>query len=260
MATAWVLNLDADLELARDGYAPTDRVLATMRPHVERARALLAPGDVLVGEGDVRGMPGRAWCPTPRALDLLVRAGANPEPHPSLAILRRVNSRAFCASLGQTLSGAVFATDEDAAIAAIRPNTRLKRNFGMAGRGHRVVDRVDEATRAYLRAAMREGGVQIEPNLKIEREFARHGFLAADGTLTLGVPVAQRCDAHGQWLSTEQTDSVPIDIEPVAEALRREGYFGPFGVDGFEFEGGVQPRSEINARYSMGYPVAFTRI
>ena len=48
--------------------------------------------------------------------------------------------------------------------------------------------------------------------------------------------------------------------ERIAEALAAEGYFGPFGVDAFTFIGAdgansLQPRSEINARYSMGFVV-----
>ena len=45
----------------------------------------------------------------------------------------------------------------------------------------------------------------------------------------------------------------------VADALAREGYFGPFGVDAYRYLDSAerlrfQPRSEINARFSMGYP------
>jgi len=43
----------------------------------------------------------------------------------------------------------------------------------------------------------------------------------------------------------------------VGAALFRAGYFGPFGVDGFTYRQGetalLQRRSEINARYSMGF-------
>ena len=276
MAAAWVLNLDADVELAfGGGYVASERVVAMMAPHVERARGLLGDGDILVGprahargqsaqsgsgaqlggEPMVAGMVGRAWCPTPSAVARLVAAGAVPEAHPAFEVLRWVNSRAFSASLGQTLPGAVFVTELDTAIAAIGPNTRLKRNYGMAGRGQRVVDRVDDATLGYLRAGMLEGGVQIEPNLRIEAEYARHGFLSPEGELTVGRLVRQRCDAHGQWLSSELSEGPGIELEPVARALHRAGYFGPFGVDAFVYEGGYQPRSEINARYSMGYAI-----
>src|SRR5262245_45324613 len=120
--TAWVLNLDADVELAAGAnYAPTRAVLDAMRPDVERlARSLLSPGDLLVDERtDARGLPGRAFCPTPRAIAMLRRAGAEVEPHPSLEVLRLVNSRAFCSSLGSTMPDAVLTRDLDDAIARL---------------------------------------------------------------------------------------------------------------------------------------------
>ena len=45
----------------------------------------------------------------------------------------------------------------------------------------------------------------------------------------------------------------------MASALRGEGYFGPFGVDAYSYRDAagalrLQSRSEINARYTMGFP------
>jgi hypothetical protein len=269
------LNLDADLELARPRYSPTKAVQAAMVPHVERlARELLAPGDVLVGTADVRGMPGRAFCPTPLAIAALARAGAVPEEHPPVEVLRAVNSRAFCSDLGPTLPGAVFVRELDAALEVLaRPPAlarawRVKRAFGMAGRGQRVVAaELDEGDRAFLRGAI-DGGVQIEPNVAIVRELGVHGMIAKDRTFELGRLVTQTCDARGQWLATELAPDIghPMmsEAERVAVALAERGYFGPFGIDGFEYrdlDGAVrlQPRSEINARYSMGFAVGFPK-
>jgi len=262
--TAWVLNLDADLELAAGPrYAPTRAVLEAMRPHVERlARTLLGPSDVLVGDDtDARGLPGRAFCPTPRALALLRAAGAEPVPHPSFEVLRLVNSRAFCQSLGATMPGAVFVDSYNDAIERLRApgRWRVKRNHGMAGRGQRVMPPLDEA---FLRGSF-PGGVQIEPHVAIETEWALHGVIDG-GAFRLGALVRQTCDAHGQWLATERVDDPAIDAALHAEATRvaraliAAGYFGPFGIDAFTYDGGrLQPRSEINARYSMGFPVGF---
>ncbi len=54
-------------------------------------------------------------------------------------------------------------------------------------------------------------------------------------------------------------DQVEQELTRSAQALHDIGYFGPFGIDAFEFETaqgalGFQPRCEINARFSMGYP------
>jgi hypothetical protein len=278
---AWVLNLDADLELAAGpGYALRKSLRLAMKPHVERlAAALLGPHDVLVDDegaaGAARGLVGRAFCPTPRALAVLARAGANPEPHPAFDVLRRVNSRAFTSALGTTLPGAAFVTDLEAARTMLRAEPpegsgwRVKHAFGMAGRNQRIVSprSLDGAGLGFLRAGIDGGGVQIEPNVAIEVEYALHGVLDRDGAVTCGSLVRQRCNAHGAWLATEPVspreagqlgDRMVEEARFVARALSAAGYFGPFGVDAFTYRdrAGVlqlQPRSEINARYSMGF-------
>ena len=288
---AWVLNLDADLELGAlaDGagrYEPRKGVRLAMKAQVERlAASLLGPEDVLVDEaspgGIAGGLRGRAFCPTPRALAVLERAGAEPEPHPPLHVLRRVNSRAFASSLGATLPGAAFVTAPAVAramLCAVPPvgrGWRVKHAFGMAGRNQRVFtptamgEELDEGALAFLRVGLTRGGVQIEPNVAIEAEYAVHGMLAQGGSLVLGALVRQRCDAHGAWVATERiavdregrdeiAERMTEEARTVAGALAGAGYFGPFGVDGYTYRdrAGVlclQPRSEINARYSMGF-------
>lgn len=288
---AWVLSLDADVELAAlaagagTTYAPKRGVREAMRAFVPvLAGALLEPScDLLVDEdsppGIARGKVGRAFCPTPRALRLLRRAGAEPEAHPAPDVLVRVNARAFCSSLGTTLPGASFVRDEEEARAVLsgRPPPalsdawRIKRNFGMTGRGQRVVvpGGPTPADRAFLRAGLAEGGVQIEPNVDVRDEFALHGWLAPGGGLTLGPVVRQRCDARGAWRSSERMPDAEAPSELAGEALRvaaaltAAGYFGPFGIDAYTYRSrhdalvALQPRSEINARFTMGFAVTW---
>jgi hypothetical protein len=283
MDAVWVLNLDADLELgARGPYTPTRSVLGAMRVWRDPlARALLAPGEALLDEDapprSAEGRPGRAFCPTTRAIAQLERAGAIVPPHPSMDVLRAVNGRAFAASLGETLPGAAFVTREDAAkdkLASAPPGAdawRVKRAFGMAGRGQRVIaaGTLERGDEDFVRAGVAEGGVMIEPNVAIVDEWAIHGMLTQAGALTLGAVVRQRCDARGVWIASERVDARP-DVAPeledeaalVARALHGAGYFGPFGVDAFTYRtpGGalaLQRRSEINARYSMGFAAGF---
>lgn len=279
---AWVLNLDADLELAAPpGYVPRQTIkeaLATFVPVL--ARSLLGPDDVLVDEGTpagrAHGLRGRAFSPTPRALALLECAGAAPEPAPPVDVLRRVNSRAFSSALGATLPGAAFVTtldDAERQLASAPPighGWRVKRAFGMSGHGQRVVAaRPSEADRAFVRGGMAHG-LQIEPNVRIEREYGLHGLVARDGTYLLGAVVVQRCDARGAWLSTEPlappdaplAAALAAEAGGVAGALAAAGYHGPFGIDAFRYRSedgslALQPRSEINARYSMGFAVGF---
>ena len=289
MATrlAWVLNLDADLELgAGPGYEPRKGVRLAMRAHVERlAASLLGPRDLLVDEssptGIARGLRGRAFCPTPRALVTLERVGADPEPHPDVEVLRRVNSRAFASSLGATLPGAVFVTELGIARAVLHAEPpigkgwRVKHAFGMAGRNQRVVipSSIDHAALRFVEAGLAGGGLQIEPNVAIDAEYAVHGFIGEDGALALGALVRQRCDARGAWVATEPIapgqealgdigDRMAEEAGRVAAALAAAAYFGPFGVDGYTYRDRagalhLQPRSEINARYSMGFATGF---
>ncbi|MDB4938406.1 MAG: hypothetical protein JWP87_5378 [Labilithrix sp.] len=287
---AWVLNLDADLELAAPrAYAPKQSVREAMKPWASLlAASLVGPDDAIVDESapplSAKGLTGRAFCPTPRAIALLERAGALPEPHPSVDVLRRVNSRAFAASLGETLPAAAFVTELDAARAKLAgapplgDGWRIKRNFGMTGRGQRVVraaTSVSDADLAFVRAGLAEGGVQIEPNVAIVAEYAVHGMLDERGSLALGRLVRQQCDARGAWVSTVAvasptpgelaiSDALAAEAERASAALTREGYFGPFGVDAYTYRGegdrvALQVRSEINARYSMGFAAGFSR-
>jgi len=114
------------------------------------------------------------------------------------------------------------------------------------------------------------GGVQIEPNVAIDREYAIHGLLGQDGSLREGTLVRQRCDRNGAWVATEPLaaedrsgdvlDRMTEELRRVARALFEAGYFGPFGIDAFAYHDRLgalllQPRSEINARYSMGFAV-----
>jgi hypothetical protein len=286
---AWVLNLDADLELAvPHGYTPKRTVLEAMKPYVALlARSLFEPEDRLLDEG-FAALPaneratyiGRAFSPTPRAIALLRRGGVEPEPHPDVEVLRRVNSRAFSASLGQTLPGASFVTDLAMARAVLAQSPpigngwRVKRNFGMTGRGQRVLRRApDDADVAFLVAGLAEGGVQLEPELSIAAEYGVHGWIDAAGGAAFGVVVRQRCDARGAWIQTERVTSptqhdldvaavIEAEAKHVAVALAGAGYFGPFGVDSYVYrsENGnldIQIRGEVNARYSMGFAIGF---
>jgi hypothetical protein len=244
---AWVLNLDAELELAVPAHTPSAGVREALRTYVPiLAASLLEEGDVLV---DGSSAPGLA---------------------------RGLAGRAFCASLGPTLPGAAFVTTWDEARAVLErapeigDGWRVKRAFGTSGRGQRVLraGAIDVAEEGFVRAGLARGGVRIEPNVRIETEYAIHGRISEDGDLRLGRLVVQRCDARGAWMSTEPADAPEIEARlcdeatAVARALHEAGYFGPFGIDAFthrDREGTLvlQPRSEINARYTMGFAVGF---
>jgi hypothetical protein len=286
--SAWFLNFDADEELASPaGYTPRRAVIERFAGLAEEVRGLLRPGDVVVPEaaGSFRvgdSVVGRAFCPTPRALKALAKVGAIAMPAPPIEVLRAVNHRSFSAKLGQTLPGARFVRsieELEEVIAGPSPTGKFlaKRPFGFAGRGRRVVQAIREGRRAlaedparsFLEASLRAGeGLQVEPLVERAGDFGQHGFVARSGKVSFGAVTRQICDATGAWrgseragdLGEEELRALEAEAEIAALALRAAGYFGPFGIDAFRWidEHGRarwNPRCEINARYSMGWPV-----
>lgn len=284
---AWILNLDAEGELAAgDAYrvsASLQRILERHRPAA--ARALLAPGEVLVEPG-VR-LPagdwlGRAWCPTPRARAELRAAGAVPEPAPDARVLRAANERGLVARMGQSLEGAAFLCDPVAVREHLHEHLHehrnrvpgverwlLKRNLGVAGRGQRAVSAGawDAADERWLASALAFGGVQVEPLLDLQVEYVLHGWIPRRGAARLGQPLVQET-SRGAWRRTRSAltgeltpgdaERMRVEGERVAQALAALGYFGPFGMDAYRYRdrsGGprLNPLSEINARYTMGW-------
>lgn len=281
----WVLNLDAEFELASSGrYQTSAPVLRALEPWLLHARALLAPEDRLIDASAPRHTgrplgPGVAWCPTPSALERLERAGAELPPSPSLAVLRRVNRRSFYVDLGGGAPGACFLTDPEqlARVLCDRAGTPwlFKRAFSFAGRGQRRIGGEPSADdQRWLADSLRLGGMVAEPWLELEREVCLHGWLASNGELTLGRVCLQLTDEQRAWrgsrlaepseLTSAQTQSLFATAERVASALARADYFGPFGIDAYLWRGPrgsleLNPLGELNARYTMGFSVGFSK-
>jgi hypothetical protein len=279
---AWILNLDAELELMRpQNYHPTKGSLAACMRFSTAARALLGPDDRELTRseplvmGSARGYVGRAWCPTPSVCVLLERAGATIEHAPSLACLRTVNHRRFHAALGQTLPDAAFVEQLPALqrkLSTPSPDGWLaKRGFGFAGRGvRRMPAKLAPDDELWLTHALQYGGVQVEPWLPIIAEYSLHGYIDPTGTTRLGRP-CRRVEgtvssyaladepptAPSQALTVAERSALLQQAERTASALKAERYTGPFGIDAFAYEWHGQrafnPRSEINARYTLAY-------
>ncbi|QDU66829.1 hypothetical protein Pla86_19040 [Planctomycetes bacterium Pla86] len=286
---AWVLNFDAEEELAVPRrYQPTAAMLAVLARQrarlVEesaRGRSFLAPGDLIVDErtppGAAAGLEGRAWCPTPRAVGLLERAGATPRGVLDVDVLRRVNARPFAAELRERLEGPAFekriASDLDEALSLVARPAALgwlvRRTFGAAGRGRRrlAAGRVEGPDRAWLAASLARGPVVVEPWADVVEELTVCGAVTASGNVQVLTPGFQLTTRQGAWTRTDAADpnhlgraddsTVLAACNEVGRALAAAGYRGPFGIDAFRHRPapGAAPHlnvlSEINARLTM---------
>ncbi len=271
----WVLNLGVEDEFAGRATQTTQAK--------ERAKEwgltladLVTPEGTVIEEGvTFDGAQGRAFCPTPSALAVLSRAGAELPTAPAYEVLRRVNHRAFLGERACSLPGATLVTTlHDAVEHLARPSLSgmwvAKRPFGFAGRGHRRFrdGEFNDADRAWLdRTIRQEHGVLLEPWVNRVSDHAIHGYLSSAGQLTLGTPTAQHCDDKGRWQSSTPSSPNldPVDASSlarvateIAEELLRARYFGPFGIDAYRWRepnGAIawQWVSDLNARYSMGW-------
>jgi len=263
VSVAWVLNLDAEVELAGGALSAAAR----RRMEAMQRRFEIAAGDLVLDRDADRadGLEGRCGCPTPSALARLRDAGARVPDAPPVEVLRRVNERGFAHDL-IALPGTARCEDVVAAREAVaRPGRWLLfRALTFAGRGQLPVDsgRWTDAVASWVGAALRIGPVYVLPRVDIALEVSLHGMLRDD--LTLGRPVINEVDGSGQWvaarpatgeLSAPERAALYAATERAADALRDAGYFGPFGVDAFRHAGGFHPLSEINARYTMAWPL-----
>jgi len=279
LGLAWVLNLDAELEMAEPSYCPRSRVLAQLERYGQGARSLLGPQDVLLDDSNRKatGRTGRAWCPTPRALARMAAAGAVPEPHPPLEVLRAVNHRKFTADLCLGIPEQRYVEDRISLDEVLRGSARawlLKRPLSFAGRGQqRVVGQVDAKQSAWIDASLRRSGLVIEPLVKPTLEVSLHGFIWRNERHELGRPCVQEVSSRGVFrsirlarageLSPNEEQRLVDAAEQTATAISAAGYFGPFGIDGYRYTLGDAVAfcalSEINARYSMGFGTGFPR-
>lgn len=274
----WVLNFDAELELADPNYStPTTAMRERMRSLQLQIKKFIHPRDRILEEHaspQQQPMQGVAWCPTPRAIKLLTQTLKTPPSAPTFEALRTVNHRRFCARIGQILPGASFVDDittleQLLACPSITGSWLLKRPLGFSGRGQLRVDPgpLSEGTRRWAEPGLRRGeGLQVEPLLKLEEEFAIHGMLHPDGAFFLGEPTRQHCSAHGVWEHSEPAGEALLvgerklleaEAYRVANELYQASYFGPFNLDAFAWRDRearrFNPRSEINARFTMGW-------
>jgi len=281
MKFAWVLNLDAEVELSRlnFAYVPRTKLLQQLATYGQGSRALLGPEDLLLEPGVLpgNGFVGRAWCPTPVALSRLAAAGVKAEPSPEATVLRRVNHRLFAHQAGGGLAGQRYFTEraplEDLLRRAERP-WLLKRPLAFAGRGQqRFYGPISDKQWSWLDVSLAQDGLIVEPLVTPTLEVSLHGFLWQTGRCELGRVCVQQVSDRGVFrgvrlaladeLHGAESASLFERAESVAELLHDAGYFGPFGIDAYRYRLADRHAfcalSEINARYTMGFAIGFPR-
>jgi len=316
----WILNLDAEHELeAKKCYAPTRPLTAIVERARQglwsSASPLVQPGDLVLADAsseastlgpkraavpclrigadgeaqpvdrtraELAAYTGRAWLPTTRARTVCTALDLTLERAPDIAVLKRVNARAFAALVRAPLAREAFdkvvVQDLEVALEVLAQPQPLgwlvRRPFGAAGRGRRrlfagTAPSLGELD--WLVASLRLGPLVIEPWVEITTEFTRSGHVTEAGEVIVSAPCFQATTAEGAWTFTESAgrgEVSPEDdlalaeaLEVAGRALASSGYFGAFGIDAFRYRdaGGTErlnPLSEINARYTMDWALA----
>ncbi|HET9953059.1 MAG TPA: hypothetical protein VFQ61_01075 [Polyangiaceae bacterium] len=283
MPFAWILNLDAELELSQPRYQASAAIRRRLEEHAQRAQGLLGAGDITIdvleanASMDASAFKARAWCPTRSAQARAAARGIELEPAPELSIIERVNHRLFAHQLGGGLPGQRYVTQPaelDEVLAGAQWPLLFKRPFSFAGRGQQRLYRAPTAPEAaWLAASIRTGGMIVEPLVQPIVEFSQHGWIEAHGQTRYGAPCVQSVSDRGVFQAARRATSADLRVheqhalterlDAVAVALRRAGYFGPFGIDAYRYDSrgrvGFCALSEINARYTLSYPTGFSR-
>ncbi|HEX9941365.1 MAG TPA: hypothetical protein VGG03_05065 [Thermoanaerobaculia bacterium] len=204
-------------------------------------------------------------------------------PVPPPSVVAAVHHRAFCLQVAEELGCALPGARMVESLAELE-------RFLAAGNGSRSwIVKAPLSAAGRDRYIERDGPALADPKARrtVERLFERHGpllfepwldrvvdygvsaLLTASGLRIVGVH-GQQVDAKGQFLGIDlepglsgaDRDRLLETAEAVAEALRRAGYAGPFGIDAWSWrrqDGSIvlNPLGEINARMTFGL-VAWT--
>jgi hypothetical protein len=209
-------------------------------------------------------------------------------PAPPLNVVRKANSREFQFELERDwhvgLSGAaqIVALDELAEVVQKQRGSEsmwlLKANFGMSGReairGRGT--KLDNKTGNWAARRLASGGpIFFEPLVDRVAEAGIQIDIPRDAPPTLVGVTPLLVDRSGTYRGSRfGCPASEIEVwQPAVETalraaqiLRREGYFGPLGIDAMQYRDDhghlrLRPLQDINARYTMGrLALGFTRI
>lgn len=260
MTVAWLLNLDAEAELAsyRSGRAarppggPARRQLEAARAQLTRSRGdggLVGPGDLVVdtkaldpgeelrcppagrGPGELTPL---AWSATPTARASMASLGLELE-GPPVEVLIEANARETFAGV-DPLPGAAVA-DSMAALRAVversplprsglgvssQPAWVLRRSLSCAGRGRLIAEGWSRGVEAWGAAALAEGPIEVQPLVDIVEEYSTHGWIQESGELRCGAPLCWR-PAHGAARRVELPPPSDRDLARISASGREVG-------------------------------------
>ena len=205
--------------------------------------------------------PVHLWCSSEACSKRLSKQGFSLVPQPSTSTMDQVLSREFTHLLWnqagilsssessdlQITASQIYRSGsalENALARVAGSNWILKANYSCAGRGKKKIFGTAEATTLrWLHKQCELGGLLLEPLRAITREFSLHAFLYQDGRLLVGSSVEQQVNSQGLWLKSQLGNLEPsIDerlhqmIFDCAKALHKIDYFGPFGIDAYEYQ------------------------
>ena len=211
-----------------------------------------------------------AWCETPQAAALRKQRRVASDlplhellwhlPVPPPSVVARVHHRAFhlkvAEELGCALPGARMVESLADLDSISAPAWVVKAPLSASGRsryiernGPRLSD--PKARRTVERLFEAHGPLLFEPWMERTADFGCSAILTPD--LRIVGFHRQMVDIKGQFVGIELPAEVPpMPVKEVADALRREGYVGPFGIDAWAYGNSFNPLGEINARMTFG--------
>lgn len=218
-----------------------------------------------------------AWCETPQAValrkqprslvsDLPLHELLWRLPVPPPAVVAKVHHRAFhlqvAEELGCALPGARM-VESLAELDRIFPSAPsawvVKAPLSASGRS-RYIERKGpllsdpKSRRTVERLFEAHGPLLFEPWMERMDDFGCSALLIESGLRIVGFH-RQIVDVKGQFAGIELPAEAPElkrIVERVANALRRAGYVGPFGIDAWAYKNAFNPLGEINARMTFG--------
>lgn len=238
---------------------------------VEPERVLPVPGLPILESGPVEPADELlAWCETPQASALRKQRTVLADlplhellwhlPVPPPAVVARVHHRAFHLQLATELGCALPGARMVAGLLdleRVRGPWVVKAPYSASGRSryiHREESLLSDAKsrRTVERLFEAHGPLLFEPWMERTADFGCSALLT-DSELRIVGFHRQMVDVKGQFAGIElPADNPGIPVEDVANALRREGYVGPFGIDAWTYKKGFNPLGEINARMTFG--------